>query len=277
MIKLNVENIRQSFKNKLKNNEFVSVNRESSMMSLVGNKTIEIVGASFIADEDFIFGKPNLDWIKREEQWYNSQSLNVNDIPPPIPEVWKMVADKDGFINSNYGWCIYSAENVYDTTFWNIIKDSKIIIKDSKIIKKSSIVSATDNGRSLCQYNLALEELLKNPESRRAIMIYTRPNMWLDYNKNGRSDFCCTNAVQYMIRDGKVDAIVQMRSNDSVMGYKGDFAWQKHVLEKLVEDLNKESNNYEIGDIHWNAGSLHVYSGHFYLVDPENYNKEGKI
>jgi thymidylate synthase len=152
------------------------------------------------------------------------------------------VADKDGYINSNYGWCIYSPEN--------------------------GLLESTRPLEELSQYKLALEELKKNPESRRAIMIYTRPNMWLDYNRNGRSDFMCTNAVQYMIRNGKLHAIVQMRSNDAVFGYKNDRAWQQHVLEKMANDLSIEP-----GNLYWNAGSLHVYARHYHLVDPVNYPK----
>jgi thymidylate synthase len=118
------------------------------------------------------------------------------------------------------------------------------------------------------QYEQALQELKKNPESRRAIMIYTRPSMWLDYNKNGRSDFMCTNAVQYLLRNGKLHAVVQMRSNDAVFGYKNDRAWQQHVLEKLAGDLG-----VPVGDLYWNVGSLHVYARHYHLVDPANYQK----
>ena len=39
-----------------------------------GSKTIEIIGASFVADKPAIFGTPNQDYIDAEIQWYNSQS-----------------------------------------------------------------------------------------------------------------------------------------------------------------------------------------------------------
>jgi thymidylate synthase len=85
--------------------------------------------------------------------------------------------------------------------------------------------------------------------------------MWVDYRNNGRSDFMCTNAVQYMVRYGKLIAVVQMRSNDVVFGYKNDYAWQVHVHEQLANDLGVIP-----GEIHWNVGSLHVYERHFNLV-----------
>ena len=246
-LSLRTADVRSALKALLQEKQFTSVNREGSMTDLVGSTTIEIINASFIADEDAIFGEVNWDYVRREEEWYNSMSLSVNDIPDGPPQIWKAVADKDGFINSNYGWCVYSPDNVF---------------------ADKNDVKIQDYGTFPNQYKLALEELKKNPESRRAIMIYTRPSMWLDYNKNGRSDFMCTNAVQYLLRNGKLHAVVQMRSNDAVFGYKNDRAWQQHVLEKLAGDLGVPA-----GDLYWNVGSLHVYARHYHLVDPVNYPK----
>lgn len=242
---LRTVDIRQKFVRLLQEEKFTTVGREASMTALTGNTTIEIVGATFIADEDAIFGTVNWDYVKREEEWYNSRSLSVHDIPGGAPQIWKTVADKDGMINSNYGWCIYSPAN-------GLLKSQRPL-------------------EELSQYKLAREELAKNPESRRAIMIYTRPSMWLEYNYNGRSDFMCTNAVQYLIRDGALHAVVQMRSNDAVFGYKNDRAWQQHVLEKLAADLN-----VAVGNLYWNVGSLHVYARHYHLVDPIKYPQEKK-
>lgn len=234
--------IREQFKRLLADGKFTSVNREASMTSLTGNTTIEIVGVSFIADEESIFGDINWDYVHREEQWYDSMSLNVNDIPGGAPAIWKAVADKDGFINSNYGWTIYSPENGFHDPYGSF-----------------ALADGSTN-----QFTAAVNELKRNPESRRAMMIYTRPSMWIDYNKNGRSDFMCTNAVQYLIRDGEVHAVVQMRSNDAVFGYKNDRAWAQHVLEKVAAEVGVPA-----GKIYWNVGSLHVYARHYKLVNPD--------
>lgn len=190
-----------------------------------GSRMLEIIGANFIADKDSIFGKVNHDYVKRELEWYESQSLYVKDIPGQIPKIWEQVACKNGKINSNYGYLIWSKQNNE-------------------------------------QYQHVVEELKKNVDSRRAIMIYTRPSIWNEYNQDGRSDFICTNAVQYLIRDNKLHAIVSMRSNDTIFGYRNDWHWQNYVLNKLANDLNIEP-----GDIYWNVGSLHVYEAQFYLVD----------
>jgi thymidylate synthase len=195
---------------------------ESFVVDKTGVKTIEMIGACFEADEPSIFGDVNDDYIQRELEWYKSQSLYVDDIPGITPAIWKQVASTEGKINSNYGWAIYSE----------------------------------DNG---LQYLNVLDELTKNPNSRRAVMIYTRPTMWSDYNHNGMSDFMCTNAVQYMIRDGQLIAVVQMRSNDVVFGYRNDLAWQSYVADQLSDDLRLKT----WPKIIWNVGNLHVYERHF--------------
>lgn len=180
-----------------------------------GVKLLEIVNASFIADEPSIFGKPNHSYIEREIEWYKSMSLNVNDIPGETPAVWKQVATPDGRINSNYGWCIWSREN----------------------------------GE---QYNNVLRELRQKPTSRRATMIYTRPTMWVDYCHDGMSDFMCTNSVQYVIRDQALHAIVQMRSNDVFYGYRNDYAWNEYVLKMLSYDLDVSPGiiYWNVGSLH---------------------------
>jgi thymidylate synthase len=195
---------------------------ESFVVDKTGVKTIEMIGACFEADEPSIFGDVNEEYIQRELEWYKSMSLYVDDIPGITPAIWKQVASTEGKINSNYGWAIYSE----------------------------------DNG---LQYLNVLDELTKNPNSRRAVMIYTRPTMWSDYNHNGMSDFMCTNAVQYMIRDGQLVAVVQMRSNDVVFGYRNDYAWQKYVADMLTCDLGLDVEPKII----WNVGNLHVYERHF--------------
>ncbi len=94
------------------------------------------------------------------------------------------------------------------------------------------------------------------------------------------SDFICTNDVQYLIRDGKMHAVVQMRSNDAVYGYKNDYAWAKYVLDKMVKSFNEFSVHsnvprVDVGDIHWQVSSLHIYEKHFYLLD--HFAKTGEI
>jgi thymidylate synthase len=187
-----VSDIRQLIIDKYRNEDFV--------IDRTGAKTIELIGESFLADEKFVIREANEDYIQRELEWYKSQSLYVEDIPGDTPQIWKDIADKDGKINSNYGWCIFSEEN----------------------------------GN---QYKNVINELRENPNSRRATMIYNRPSMHTDFNANGMNDFVCTYANTFYIRDGKLHSHYLMRSNDAVFGYNNDYAWAKFVQQKLAIEL----------------------------------------
>jgi thymidylate synthase len=216
---MNIADIRKHFIQELINENY-TIDRN-------GSKTIELLGASFIANEEAIFGTPNRNYIETELEWYESESTNVNDIYDDYreaPAAWLMTANAHGEINSNYGHLIYG-EKYYN------------------------------------QYDQVVEELTQNPDSRRASMIYTRPSIWIEYNENGKNDFICTNSVTYYIRDNALHCVVQMRSNDVIFGYRNDWAWQDYVLRHLANDLETE-----VGDIHWQVQNLHVYERHFDMV-----------
>lgn len=216
-----VENIRQELAERYFHDVFVT--------DKAGGKTVEIIGSSFIADEDSILGVPNLSYIEKEIEWYTSQSRRVFDIKD-TPEIWKKVSDLNGDINSNYGWCVFSDENHN-------------------------------------QLGSVISSLKENPNSRQAIAIYTRPTMHTDAFANGRHDFMCTNTVQYVIRDNALSAIVNMRSNDVIFGYRNDKAWQSYVLEIVHKRLLETYPELKLGDLYWQTGSLHVYERDFYLLD----------
>mgnify|MGYP002634573772 FL=1 len=198
---------------------------EDYVIDKSGAKTIEVLGESFVADENWLIRTPAYKYIERELEWYMSESLYVDDIPGETPQIWKDISSNEGKINSNYGWCIYSEEN----------------------------------GN---QYKHVLRELRNNPNSRRAAMIYNRPSMHLDYNRDGMSDFMCTFANTFMIRDGKLISHYVMRSNDAVFGYNNDVAWAKFVQGQLAYDLE-----VEVGDLIWTATNLHVYERHFEFIE----------
>jgi len=215
---LEIDQIRTYFRNELDNKRFTTDRN--------GGKTIELIGASFYADDPAIFGVPNQDYIDAELAWYESQSTNINDIyiDKDPPKAWQMSANRHGEINSNYGHLIFSDK--YHNQFEQVV-----------------------------------DELRRNRDSRRASMVYQRPSIWVEYNDNCKNDFICTNAVTYYIRDDELHSVVQMRSNDVIFGYRNDYAWQEYVLYALADELGVDT-----GQMHWQVQNLHVYERHFDLV-----------
>ena len=141
-----VEDIRRFFIGELNDKAFT--------IDKTGAKTIELIGASFVATEPSIFGQPNQGYINQELLWYHNMSTNINDIYGEHrgpPDAWKYAANHHGEINSNYGKLIFS------DSYHN-------------------------------QYDNVLTELLEHPDGRRATMVYNRPNIWVDYKDNGKND-----------------------------------------------------------------------------------------
>jgi len=214
---------------------------EKNEFRIIGNnvqqsKTLEIQNAHFEVDKPWIIREPNIEYYHKELDWYKSQSLNVNDIPGGAPKMWKACATPDGFINSNYGWCIYSKENG-------------------------------------SQFENCAQHLIDDPHTREAIMIYNRPSMQQEYNKNGMHDFMCCQNVQYFLneydeKNTLLDCIVNFRSNDAIFGFNNDAMWMNYVQNELADYLSKKMNKHIVsGDMYWNAGSLHIYERHFNILN----------
>ena len=210
--------------------------KEDFVIDKSGVKLVEIMDAHFVLDtEQPYFSYPGRktseEYVKAELEWYNSLDLSVDFIGQKA-KIWLDIASDDNLVNSNYGWCIFSEENG-------------------------------------SQYKHCFTALIKNPESRRAIMIYTRPSMHTDFCKNGMNDFICTNTVQCFIRNDELYYFVYMRSIEAIFGFMNDFVWHCHVYNKLLEDIQKVYPEVEASEdgIHWIAASFHVYERHFEMLD----------
>lgn len=234
---MKTNDVLEIFKNKYKNNIFRTIGN-----AVQQSKTIEIQNVQFEVDKPWIVREPNEEYFQRELKWYQTESLNVNDIPDGAPKMWKSCATPDGYINSNYGWMIWSKDNCE-------------------------------------QYKHCLQKLIEDPHTREACMIYNRPSMQEEYNKNGMHDFCCTYAVQCFLNEDNsgryhLKYIVYMRSNDAVFGFDNDALWHMHVQERLARDLFSNipaltgiAGPIICDPIVWNAGSLHVYERHFKFLE----------
>lgn len=234
---MKTNDVLEIFKNKYKNNIFRTIGN-----AVQQSKTIEIQNVQFEVDKPWIVREPNEEYFQRELKWYQTESLNVNDIPDGAPTMWKSCATPDGYINSNYGWMIWSKDNCE-------------------------------------QYKHCLQKLIEDPHTREACMIYNRPSMQEEYNKNGMHDFCCTYAVQCFLNEDNsgryhLKYIVYMRSNDAVFGFDNDALWHMHVQERLARDLFSNiptltgiAGPIICDPIVWNAGSLHVYERHFKFLE----------
>lgn len=127
---------------------------------------------------------------------------------------WKNISDDNETVNSNYGYCI---RDKFGFDQWEHTK-----------------------------------ELLKSdPDSRQAVIHIKEAR---DLINNPTKDLNCTIALQFLIRDGKLDLITTMRSNDLWLGLPYDVFNFTCMQIQMAMELN-----VKIGRYYHNAGSLHVY------------------
>lgn len=106
------------------------------------------------------------------------------------------------------------------------------------------------------QYQFVIEELKRNPYSRRAVIDVRRhADMKLD-------DPACLQHIQYFIRDNKLHCKVLFRSNDAC---KATFmnAFALIMLQKRIAD----ELGVEVGTYTHRANSFHCYEKDFALLD----------
>lgn len=106
------------------------------------------------------------------------------------------------------------------------------------------------------QYNFVIEELRRNPYSRRAVMDIRTPD------DIGSPDPACMQHLQYFIRDEKLHCKVLFRSNDAC---KATFmnAFALIMLQKRIAD----ELGVGVGSYTHRANSFHCYERDFETLD----------
>lgn len=132
----------------------------------------------------------------------------------PFSKFWGKIAEPDGTVNSNYGHCIHDK---FDFDQWEMVK----------------------------------ELLRQQPTSRQAVIHIKEPRNLIT---NPTKDLNCTIALQFILRNGKLDMITTMRSNDIWLGLPYDVFNFTCMQIQMAMELN-----VEIGKYYHNAGSLHLY------------------
>ncbi len=104
--------------------------------------------------------------------------------------------------------------------------------------------------QGLSQYQVVVDILKKKPNTRQAVVqIFDHKDLLKEYK-----DVPCTCTMQFFIRDGKLDAVANMRSNDIFLGFPHDiFAFT------LIQEILACTLGCELGSYKHIAGSLHLY------------------
>lgn len=98
-----------------------------------------------------------------------------------------------------------------------------------------------------------IKELRTSPNSRRAFLPIFEA---ADFDP-ASPDVPCTTGLQFLVRDGYLHCIVNMRSNDIWLGLPYDFFCFASIMQYVAWELS-----LKVGTYTHNVGSLHLYSRH---------------
>jgi thymidylate synthase len=113
------------------------------------------------------------------------------------------------------------------------------------------------------QWRETVELLAKDKDTRQAIMNIHVPSD----RHEGNKDVPCTLTLQWFIRENKLHLIVNMRSNDVILGFTNDVFQFTMLQECMLLNLRETYPELTLGQYYHNAGSMHLYDRHFAMAD----------
>ena len=142
--------------------------------------------------------------------------------------------------------------------FWNRVSDDGKVVNSCYGYKLFKVLT-----KGLSQFEYAKQQLLEDPNTRRAVMvIYTGDNAILNSKDNP-----CTMYVQFFIRNWHLYCITNIRSNDIWYGVSYDIPFFTIIQELMLNHLKKADydlfGSLELGSFILNSGSLHLYEKDF--------------
>lgn len=175
-----------------------------------------------------------------------------------------------GFAVGEFLWYLRGAEDLKSISYYNkrmvhYSNDGETI--NSAYGKRLLVdVAGKSNVDKLTQWQICVEELIRDNDSRRAVMFIGSPADHADAIISGSKDVPCTLSMQFLIRNKKLHLHVNMRSNDVIWGLTYDLFSFTLLQECMLLSLKEAGLDVELGSYIHTAGSMHVYEQHFGLM-----------
>lgn len=185
--------------------------------------------------------KTSTKYLLGEFIWYLSGSSDPAGILP-YAKFWDNIRNADGTINSNYG------HRLFGHSFTQGLVEG----------------GNTDVGfKRIHQWQETIALLKRDKDTRQAIM-----NIHLPMDRHAdNKDVPCTISLQWLIREDRLHLIVNMRSNDLILGFTNDVFQFTMLQEAMLLQLRDTYPELQLGFYFHNAGSMHIYERHFEMAD----------
>lgn len=113
------------------------------------------------------------------------------------------------------------------------------------------------------QFDNVIKVLSEDADSRRASAVI----LTAEHLSSDTKDVPCTYAMNFRIRDNKLNMSVHMRSQDAIFGMGNDVPMFSFTQEMVLNSLLPTYSHLEMGSYFHTVDSLHVYERHFKTLD----------
>jgi thymidylate synthase len=194
-----------------------------------GTGTISVFGRQLRIDLQAGFPllttkKLHIKSILHELLWFISGKTNIGYLQNNGVTIWDEWADENGDLGPVYGsqWRAWPAAD----------------------------------GRRIDQLAQAVEQIKRNPDSRRHLVVAWNPaeveNMALPP---------CHYAFQFYVADGKLSCMFHMRSIDTFLGLPFNLASYAYLTHMIAQQCD-----LGVGELIWTGGDVHIYLNHLEQV-----------
>ena len=179
--------------------------------------------------------KLHLKSIIYELLWFLKGDTNIKYLNENGVRIWNEWADKNGNLGPVYG---------FQWRNWN--------------------------GDNIDQIKELIDNLKKNPNSRRMLVSAWNPSVLPDGSKSFSENVSegkavlppCHALFQFYVNDGKLSCQLYQRSADIFLGVPFNIA-----SYALLTHMVAQQCNLDVGDFVWSGGDCHIYSNHFEQVN----------
>ena len=199
--------------------------------------------------------------LRDRGEFVNSRGLEVKEIYPVMLELtnvrnrvtslsernWNLI-----FALGEFSWHLSESNRLDFINYYS--KNWTTVSEDGRTIAKSCYGKKIFNSDT---WNKLIFELQEDNDTRRAVIsLYDDSELGLK-----SKDVSCTLSLQFILRNGMLDLITTMRSNDIIWGLPNDIFFFTMLQEMLSIELNVKLGNY-----YHQVNSLHIYKRHYDLM-----------
>jgi thymidylate synthase len=168
-----------------------------------------------------------------ETIWLLSGNPDVNMIKAYAPQ-YERFAEPNGIVHGHYGRRWFGGDEAYN-------------------YRKSCL-----NGLGVDQFTSLVDLLLEKRDTRQAVLTCWNAGDLLCAHKSPKNDIPCTLSLNFIVRDGKLNLVTTMRSNDVWLGLPNDvfaFCSLQQIIASWLE--------LDVGFYQHQVTSMHLYDKNY--------------